>query len=288
MNLTLTIHKDARAFLAQTEPAFLQEEVAYGPIYGVAVRLRDQPERFTEPPYLATVHTAERQLAAAALMTPPHSLLVYAAPGNDPTLAFQQIVTHLVAEGWRPPAVNGPVQLALRFAELWQAATGIPYTPGVAMRAFELRSVQPPSGVSGVMRQATRADVDQILVFAQAFVAEALPHDAPPQRETIERLVTDGSAYLWVDGTTVALAAKGRRTPHGISIGYVYTPPPLRGRGYADALVAGLSQRILDEGNAFATLFTDLANPTSNHIYQAIGYRPVCDYGEYRFSAIPM
>lgn len=50
---------------------------------------------------------------------------------------------------------------------------------------------------------------------------------------------------------------------------------------YASACVAALSQLILDEGKEFCTLFTDLANPTSNHIYQQIGYRPVCDFAEF-------
>ena len=60
-------------------------------------------------------------------------------------------------------------------------------------------------------------------------------------------------------------------------VGPVYTPPELRGRGYATTLTAAVSQDQLDQGRRFVTLFTDLANPTSNRIYQAIGYRPVRD-----------
>jgi predicted GNAT family acetyltransferase len=65
----------------------------------------------------------------------------------------------------------------------------------------------------------------------------------------------------------------------------VYTPPALRGRGYASALVAAVSQAQLDAGRRFCFLFTDLANPTSNRIYQDIGYEAVCDVDEYRFEA---
>jgi hypothetical protein len=61
----------------------------------------------------------------------------------------------------------------------------------------------------------------------------------------------------------------------------VYTPPELRRRGYASHCVAELSRALLAEGYDFCALFTDLANPTSNHIYQEIGYRPVCDYDSY-------
>ena len=76
-------------------------------------------------------------------------------------------------------------------------------------------------------------------------------------------------------------AGVGGRTPNGTRIGPVYTPPSERGHGYASALVAAASQAQLDEGLAFCFLFTDLANPTSNHIYQAIGYEPVTDIDAY-------
>ena len=81
--------------------------------------------------------------------------------------------------------------------------------------------------------------------------------------------------------------ARRRRgaTPNGIRIGPVYTPPDRRGHGYASALTAGASQDQLDRGRRFVFLFTDLANPTSNKIYQAIGYEPVCDVDAYLFGA---
>jgi predicted GNAT family acetyltransferase len=63
----------------------------------------------------------------------------------------------------------------------------------------------------------------------------------------------------------------------------VYTPPGLRGRGYASALVAAVSQAQLDAGRTFVFLFTDLANPTANHIYQAIGYERVRDIDAWLF-----
>jgi predicted GNAT family acetyltransferase len=81
----------------------------------------------------------------------------------------------------------------------------------------------------------------------------------------------------------VSWAGAGGRTPHGTRIGPVYTPPEHRRRGYAGALVAATSQAQLDEGLEFCFLFTDLANPTSNHVYQAIGYEPVTDIDVYVF-----
>jgi predicted GNAT family acetyltransferase len=49
--------------------------------------------------------------------------------------------------------------------------------------------------------------------------------------------------------------------------------------------VASLSRHLLDSGFSFGPLFADLANPTSNHLYKKIGYRPICDFVEWRLAA---
>ena len=103
----------------------------------------------------------------------------------------------------------------------------------------------------------------------------------------MERSAADpnGGVAIWEDGEAVSLSGYGARTPHGIRIGPVYTPPELRGRGYASALVASLTQQLLSGGRDFCFLFTDLANPTSNSIYQRVGYRPVTDIEVWKFEA---
>ena len=95
-----------------------------------------------------------------------------------------------------------------------------------------------------------------------------------------QRRVGDRDVYLWEDGQPVSMAAKARPTINGITVNLVYTPPQFRRRGYATSCVARLSQLLLDSGWKFCTLFTDLANPTSNDIYQKVGYMPVCDFNE--------
>ncbi len=100
------------------------------------------------------------------------------------------------------------------------------------------------------------------------------------------RGIGNGEVYLWVlsDGAIVSLLATTRPVSRVISIASVYTPPELRGHGYASRSVAALSQHLLDSGWQRCSLFTDLSNPTSNSIYQQVGYRPVRDFNEYDFS----
>ena len=282
--MNLTVHQTIGTFLAETEAILSQNEVTNGLILGVALRLKQDPARFEHAPYLATVHDGA-DLAAAGLMTPPHGLVVYARPG-DPAPAMRLLAADVVAGGWPLPTVNGVVDVSQAFAGAWQALTGGTVTVAIAMRVFELREVASPAGGAGSLRCATPADLDQVFAWATAFRDEAIPSDAPPKRELLARSIADENVYLWEDGgQVVSIAAKGRRTAHGVSVGLVYTPPELRGRGYASACVAALSQVILDQGAGFCTLFTDLANPTSNSIYQKIGYRPVCDFTQFALNS---
>ena len=94
----------------------------------------------------------------------------------------------------------------------------------------------------------------------------------------------DGGWRLWEDdGRVVSLAGFGSRTPNGIRVGPVYTPPEFRGKGYASALVGRMTAELLDGRHRFCFLFTDLANPTSNGIYRRIGYQAVTDVDQYAF-----
>ena len=122
-------------------------------------------------------------------------------------------------------------------------------------------------------------------------MAESLP---PEERSLVnaEQMVEHWSGpsagwMLWLDGqgTPVSLAGYSSPTPNGIRLAPVYTPPEHRRQGYGSAVTAATTQMLLDRGHRFVFLFTDLANPTSNHIYAAIGYEPVADFAVYSFSA---
>jgi predicted GNAT family acetyltransferase len=153
------------------------------------------------------------------------------------------------------------------------------------LRIYELRQVTPAPSTPGRFRVAAEADVPLVASWTRRFIEEALPNDDPNVAdEAAKRRIRGGEMFLWEDGgRPVSMAAKSRPMNRGITVNMVYTPPDLRGRGYATACVAALSQHLLDEGWKFCVLFTDLSNPTSNSIYQKIGYRPVCDFDQLGF-----
>ena len=162
----------------------------------------------------------------------------------------------------------------------------------VATRIFQLDAVAPAPAVAGALRPSTTADLDLLTRWLAAFtrdIGERGEADEPARwagaRAGVSRTIAAGGLHLWeVEGAgPVSMANATGATPSGIRINMVYTPPELRRRGYASACVGALSQAMLDAGRRFCFLYTDLANPTSNHIYQELGYRPVADADTYDF-----
>jgi uncharacterized protein len=283
--MILKTFQTAAEFLQEAQPALEANEAANGLMYGLALRLQLYPERIETPPYLAVVRSAG-ELQAAALMTPPHNLVVLSIQAETAPEAFDLVARHLAQEHWPVPGVVGPNEPALAFARVWQALTAEPYRLTTHERLYQLDQVIFPPQPAGCMRLAHSADVDLAARWVYDFAVEAVPLEAGSLEEAListRTKIADQDFYLWEDGAPVALAGRSRSTPHSACIGPVYTPPELRGKGYATALTAALSQRLLDAGKQFTVLFTDLANPISNGIYQKIGYRPVCDFDLYRF-----
>jgi predicted GNAT family acetyltransferase len=206
--------------------------------------------------------------------------------------ADQRELARVVADDVRQAAptftgVMAPSALARAFADAWQTQTGRSSVLESREGIYELSEVHAPSGVPGAFRLATHDDRPLLVRWLDAFHAEALP--GAPVEDTgawVDRAFASPTrtVALWEDGgVPVSFAGAGNPTPNGIRIGPVYTPPAHRARGYASALVAELSARQLASGHHFCFLFTDLTNPTSNHIYQTIGYHQVGDAEVYRF-----
>lgn len=236
-----------------------------------------ETHEFDDSCYLATVEE-NGAIVACALRTPPHSALLARAD----RAALELLVADLLDRYPDLSTVAGPEPAVGLFAELWSKLTEVSASLRTRMRVFEAREVVWPALPRGVLRRATDADLTTLAEWDAAFCEEVgLRNPGASAGEQIG----DGRLYVWEDGQPVSMAAWAGRTGETVRINAVYTPPALRGRGYASACVASLTQRLLDEGLASCCLYTDLANPTSNKIYQAIGYRPVCDAAEYSVEA---
>ncbi|HEV7639760.1 MAG TPA: GNAT family N-acetyltransferase [Gaiellaceae bacterium] len=263
------------AFLDRAGGFLSRREAEHNLPLGLAGRLLDDPHAFgKQAAYLALAETDDA-VVAVAIRTPPHNLILSEVDDDRAVAAF---VADLRATPL--PGVLGPLEASRRFAELWSEETGLPARIQIAQRIYRASEAVLPEGVPGRYRAYDDGDRDLVLGWLSAFAAESLPRGEPFAAEELldRRLAEPGGGFvLWEDGAATSVSSFGGATPSGIRIGPVYTPPELRGRGYASALVAELTRRLIAGGRQFCFLFTDLANPTSNSIYQRVGYRPVTD-----------
>ncbi|MHB9864491.1 GNAT family N-acetyltransferase [Streptomyces sp. YIM S03343] len=225
------------------------------------------------------------KVEATLFQTPPNHLnLTPLAPEDADSLA-----AHLAGTGHSFPGVSAEHATATAFAEAWQRHTGT--TPALyeRQRLYRLAALTPPTPLPpGRPRITDALDQEQLRRWKHEFgvAIGALPaghNDAVSWADTHFR---DRRFTFWEaeDGTTpVSMAGVSPMIAGQVRVAPVYTPAHLRGRGYAGAVTAEVSRAAQAAGAQEVVLFTDLSNPTSNALYQRIGYRPVTDFAAYDF-----
>lgn len=263
-------------FCARVVPALSDREAENGLPLGIALRLAAQPE--LSPDALLLGIEAAGSIVAAAVWTPPHDVVVTRLPAGAAALVAARCAT----TGLPLTGASGPEASGLELAE--QLARHAQSTLRVRMRqrVYELTSCLPVPRAPGARRRASAPDdLELVASWYAGFVREVNLVQAANPLAWAPSALAAGSVYLWEDGGAKSLACLSRETPNGRAIGPVYTPPEARRQGYATSLVSELAEEILVSGKRFACLFTDADNPTSNHIYESIGFRYVCSYDAY-------
>ena len=277
--MKLVRHKTGADFLAQAGNWLEQAEAENNLILGIAAFFKSNSNQPKIEPSFFTVED-DGIIVGGALMTPPRRLLITRM--SDPTAAL--LADYLLAEGAPVPGVLGPKECARLFAENWIAKTGSLSRLRMSERIYACESVIVPILSPGALRPATQDDESLLVEWAGEFCREAKIEDETAYTQAqLPRLIGKEWLYVWDGGAVVSMAGLGRETAHGIAVSLVYTPPRWRNKGYASSCVAKLTNRMLDNGKKFCCLFTDLANPISNSIYQRIGYREICDVDDWIF-----
>jgi predicted GNAT family acetyltransferase len=192
----------------------------------------------------------------------------------------------VVERGIDIPGVMGPSSAALGFAKRWSVRSGRSIVPGMAQRILATSIARPPAGVHGSWRPMTEEDHSMLTTWFTEFLVEAdgaAPETARSEGEAMFRNRSGGLIWLDDDSEPVSIACFKAPTTNGIRIGPVYTPPAFRRHGYATAVTAAATQRLLDQGYSFVCLYTDAANATANHVYESIGFEFVSASMQYRF-----
>lgn len=281
---------DTREFERTTIPWLAAEPARNTLILTVFDRLRTEgPHAFGErDPQLLTWYAANGDVAGALLRTPPYLLLLSDVPAEAVEPLMDLILDS--ASGLDSREINLPESVAATFTAVSSARTGHEHRILERFRLYRLaEQIAPDPAPAGSARLATQGDAELVAGYLRAFWDEAeqsMPADA---RMTALRMavvrIAEGVFWLWTDeaGTAVSFAGHTPVVAGMGRIGPVYTPPEQRGRGYAAGVTTAVTQAVLGRGAGEVLLFTDLANPVSNRLYQRLGYRPVSDRTRLRF-----
>lgn len=216
---------------------------------------------------------ADGRVDGALVWTPPRPPVV----GVIPAEAVGPLAEVLVEAGAR--GINAERNVAEAVAEAWRRDHGVKGAVVMEQRLHRLvELISPDPAPPGRPRIATADDRALAMAWMNAFYRDVnLPSGDTAQ--AVDDLLSYSGLTLWeVDGTPVSMAGAMPLVAGTTRITLVYTPDSMRGRGYAAAVTATVSQAALDADAEEVLLFTDLSNPTSSRVYQRIGYRPVVDW----------
>jgi RimJ/RimL family protein N-acetyltransferase len=222
--------------------------------------------------------SADGRLAGLALQSPPTVPAILTEIQQD---CIEELANAMAADTPNLPGVFGEAATAARFAGCWAERLKIPVVPVEALRLYRLTTLRPPPVAPGSLRTASKADFALVIEWLQGFQHDTEATVAPP--DTLRRRLEAGLISIWDDGGPVSMASVTIPLARTVRVGLVYTPPELRGRGYAASCVAALSRAALHAGASQCVLYTQLSNPQSNALYRRLGYEPVIELLRYRF-----
>ena len=274
--MQVTEYKSADAFLDANRDLLLKNEPANSILLGYANQQSQGVDSAMSTKFFSIDDDGRSVLPA--MFTPNVVPLLSDGPEESARL----LARCFYPKNPQPTGVSGPTGIALAFADEWEYLTHCDLEIQMNSRIYSCASVNELKLADGSHRQATIEEFELIKTWRLAFRDEVdgivLTDD-----DHIRAQIENGQVYLWTTDQPVSVAILGRGTDNGGTVGAVYTPPELRNHGYATALTASVTQIIFDSGKKYAVLYTDLDNPTSNSIYQQIGYTPVSDAAVWKF-----
>ena len=247
--------------------ATLLDSALHGrPLPGACWLLLSDPEGV---PVGAGLHNEPYSLVLTRFFLPPSSLGAAAAA----------LVHAVRVDGRMPNGVTGSSAECSAFAAQWTAVTGLPTALIMSEQLYSIATSPAPSSVPGAPRSAGEGDLDLLVRWFAAFDAEAhVDTIGEPGLARARRRLAHGALLLWeVDGVPVSMAGLNGPVTGVSRVGPVYTPPEHRRHGYGSAVTVAATRLGFSRGPGPVVLYADLANPTSNSVYRAIGYRPAGD-----------
>ena len=272
-----TLWREAEAYLSSDPANNTHQLSAAKRIMGIGARYG---ERFFAV-YADYEDQGLDQLVASAIYVDSKALfLAVMAPDSASALARQ-----LRDDDVRLTGVIGRRDVLAAFTDSY----ALPFSLHVDLMLYQLMSAPDFGRANGEARVATMNDLELLVDWHRAFEIEVGMITVPtPLVERVTRRINEGQLMLWMDARKPVTMAGANLLPAASArIGPVYTPPALRGRGYAQAVTAAASALVQSDGPRTVFLFTDAVNPASNKAYQRIGFVHIADHAHLLFDTHP-
>jgi hypothetical protein len=281
--IKLTVIEEPTIFFEKTRFFLNHHEAENNVIIGLTKQLIDSQSSKKVQTFFAIIEE-DNKLVLSAMINPPKDLIL-STYDNIPIEALQVLTDFIWQSGIPLNGVAGSRRTAQQFAAIWSHRAAVISIVKMEEFIYRLDKVIFPVKFEGILRNAKMDDFNLVAKWMSDFHKEALNEPlSNEQYQSLEEQIVSDNVYLWQHEIAVSMAMKNRETDHGAVIGYVYTPPGYRCKGYGSAISAGVSARLLNNGYEFCTLFTDAANKISNSIYRRIGYKVLDDVLLIRFS----
>lgn len=287
MSMEARFYEEVDDFYDISYPFLLAQEAENNLLLTILISLKENIHDIeNERPLLFSL-TDNDEVKLISLRTPPHDLLISYTDNLD---TIEVLVEELIKRNEKLPGVLSFKKAADKFTALWCERKSLKPHLLRKERIYKLVEVSKDTIGNRQFSLTLKTHKSIVLKWAREMMKEALVDITEDDIEqTIDQLRKEfeenkSKMFLLFDNNEpVSMVRKAGKTPNGNFVNFVYTPPSLRRKGYATECVAKLSKQLLEEGNRYCFLFTDLSNPTSNSIYQKIGYRPVIDENHYKF-----
>ncbi len=278
--MTVATFTDARAFLDAAAPLLAADPISTNVIAVVTEQLASVDPA---PPEAALwfIVSVDARVTGAAMVNGPWNLFVSAMPQG----AAARLAEHVVDVSPSIPGVTGEATAVDEFVAAWSEPTGRRARRAGGRHVYVLDDLDEPDGIAGAARRFDDAEVPLVADWLTAFHDEAVADDPDiDTQELAEQRIGQGEIWAWtVAGEPVALAACSAPTVGVARVGPVYSPPERRRHGYGAAVTAAATRSAFDAGAARVMLYADVDNPTSNGIYQRLGFRFDHDAEQYQF-----
>lgn len=231
-----------------------------------------------ETPLLMAVVRKDEEIIWVMLQTKPDKIIFSKAASLSPD-DLRLIAEKMHQEIPSIPGLIGDRKLIVGLSAHLSELRGVTATVEMDQGIYKLEKVKKKIESKGKLRALTEQEHELVKEWVYQFCLDVkLPIGIDEADVKADELIQKGSLMAWeIEGEMVSMANATRPTERNITVNFVYTPIKHRKKGFASDCVAALSQKLLDQGYQTTSLYTDISNPTSNKIYQEIGYEWVAD-----------